>query len=182
MKLSINLASRRYLNQQSMKLIFSSIIMFLLLILAMQGNSYLQNRQQTLQYQAHLESLQKQLHGKLPERLTPEELAEQHQGFEQAEALLQRDAFRWTALFDRMETLLPNGVSLRSFNPDYDKNSLRINGVAKNLKNLQDLLDNLQSAQFSQVYLENQGEVDVDNGRGNKRKALSFSISLGGVF
>ena len=182
MKLSINLASRRYFNQQTLKLSFSCIIALLLLILAIQGNTYLQNHQQTLQYQAHLDSLQEQLRGKLPERLTPEELAEQHQAFEQARKLLQRDAFRWTALFDRMEGLLPAGVSLRSFNPDYGKNSLLINGVAKNLKNLQSLLDNLQSAQFKQVYLKNQGEVDVDNGRGDKRKALSFSISLEGVF
>ena len=182
MKLSINLASRRYFNQHVLKLILSCAIVLLLLILAMQGNTYLQNHQQALLYQTHLDSLQEQLRGKLPERLTPEELAEQHQAFEQAKKLLQRDAFRWTALFDRMEGLLPAGVSLRSFNPDYGKNSLLINGVARNLKNLQTLLDNLQSAQFNQVYLENQGEVDVDNGRGGKRKALSFSISLKGVF
>jgi type IV pilus assembly protein PilN len=71
---------------------------------------------------------------------------------------------------------------LRSFNPDYAKNSLSILGVAKTLAQLQALLDNLQAAQFQQVYLENQGEVDVDNGRGGKRKALSFSIRLEGVF
>lgn len=182
MKLSINLASRRHLNQQPLKLILSGIIVLLLLTLAMQGNTYLQNRQQLLQYRAHLNSLQEQLAGKLPKRLSPEEIAEQHQVYERVETLLQRDAFRWTALFDRMESLLPAGVSLRSFNPDYSKNSLLIHGVAKKLKNLQSLLDNLHTAQFNQVYLENQGEVDVDNGRGGKRKALSFSISLKGVF
>lgn len=182
MKLSINLASRRYLNQQALKLTLSCIIVLLLLILTIQGNTYLQNRQQALQYQTHLDSLQEQLRGKLPERLTPEELADQQQAYEQAETLLQRDAFRWTALFDRMEGLLPAGMSLRSFNPDYGKNSLLINGVAKNLKSLQTLLDNLQSTQFNRIYLENQGEVEVDDGRGGKRKALSFSISLKGVF
>ncbi len=182
MKLSINLASRRHLNQRLLRLILSGIIIILLLVLAVQGKSYLQNRQQALQYQAHLDSLQEQLQGKLPQRLTPEELAEQHQAYDQAEMLLQRDAFRWTALFDYMEGLLPVGVSLRSFNPDYGKNSLQINGVAKNLKSLQTLLNNLQSAQFNQVYLKNQGEVDVDDGRGGKRKALNFSISLKGEF
>ena len=182
MKLSINLASRRHLNQQVLKLTISCIIVLLLLILAIQGNTYLQNRQQALQYQVHLDSLQEQLRGKLPKRLTPEELANQRQAYKQAEILLQRDAFRWTALFDRMEGLLPDGVSLGNFNPDYGKSSLLINGVAKNLESLQILLDNLQSAQFNQVYLKNQGEVDVDNGRGGKRKALSFSISLEGVF
>lgn len=182
MKLSINLASRRYPNQQMLKLLLSCFIVLLLLILAIQGNAYLQNRQQALQYQAHLDALQEQLRGKLPKRLTPEELAEQRQAYQRAETLLQRDAFRWTVLFNRMEGLLPDGVSLRSFNPDYNKNSLHINGVAKNLKKLQMLLHNLQTAQFNQVFLENQGEVDVNDGRGGKRKALSFTISLKGVF
>ena len=182
MKLSINLASRHYPNQQALKMIFSGVIVLLFCVLAVQGKAYLDNHQLTLQYQEHLDSLQEQLHGKLPKRLTPEELSEQRQAYEQAEILLQRDAFRWTALFDRMENLLPDGVSLRSFNPDYGKNSLLINGVARNLKSLQNLLDNLQADQFEQVYLKNQREVEVDDGRGGKRTALGFSVSLGGVF
>ena len=182
MKLSINLASQRYLNQPVLKLIFSCAIFFLLVILALQGNAYLQNRQLSLQHQAHLETLREQLRGKLPERLTAKDLAAQRQKYHQAEALLQRDAFRWTGLFDRMENLLPDGVSLRSFNPDYVKNSLSILGVARTLPQLQALLDNLQAAQFQQVYLENQGEVEVDNGRDGKRMVLSFSIRLEGVF
>jgi len=182
MKLSINLASQRHINQPAMRVILSSFILLLLIILAMQGNSYLKNRQQAQQHQSHIDSLQEQLRGKLPKRLTAEELAEQSQTYEQAATLLQRDAFRWTALFDRMEKLLPEGVSLRSFNPDYNKNSLLINGVARNLTSLQQLLDQLQSEQFKQVYLNQQGEIEVDNGRGGEQTALSFSISLGGVF
>ena len=182
MKLFINLASRRHLNQQALKLTLSCIIVLLLLILVIQGNTYLQNRQLTLQYQDHLDSLQEQLLGKLPKQMTADELAAQRQGYNRAETLLQRDSFRWTVLFDQMENLLPAGVSIRSFNPDYGKNSLLLNGVAKKLKNLQYLIDNLQSAQFNQVYLKNQGETEVDDGRGGKRTALSFSISLEGVF
>lgn len=182
MKIAINLASQRYLNQPVLKIILSCAIVFLLIVLVLQGNAYLKNRQLSLQHQAHLETLQEQLRGKLPERLTAEELAEQQQTYHRAEALLQRDAFRWTGLFDRMENLLPDGVSLRSFNPDYANNSLSIHGVARALTQLQALLDNLQTAQFQQVYLDNQGEVEVDNGRGGKRKALSFSIRLKGVF
>ena len=182
MKLSINLASRRYFNQRKLKLVLSSIIVCLLLILAIQVNTYLQNRQLALQYQSHIDSLQEQMRGKLPKRLTPDELAVQRQEYKQAESLLQKNSFRWTDLFSRMETLLPDGVSLRSFNPDYNKNSLLIYGVARNLKKLQNLLDNLHNSQFKQVYLKNQGEVDVDDGRGGKRVALSFSIALEGIF
>lgn len=182
MKILINLASQRYLNQPALRLILSGVILLQLVVLTLQGNAYLKNRQLSMQHRAHLETLQEQLRGKLPERLTTEELAAQRQSYQRAEALLQRDAFRWTGLFDRMEKLLPDGVSLHGFNPDYAKNSLSILGVARTLAELQALLDNLQAAEVQQVYLENQGEVEVDNGRGGKRKALSFSIRLEGVF
>ena len=182
MKLSINLASRRYPNERALKIGLSSLVILLLLVLAVQGSVYLENHLLSQQYQSHLDSLREQLRGELPKQLTVKELEEQRQDYKWVVTLLQRDAFHWTKLFDRMERLLPEGVSLLSFKPDYDKSSLLINGVAKNLKNLQSLLDNLHSGRFEHVYLKNQGEVEVDNGHGGKRTALSFSISLKGIF
>ncbi|WP_321372490.1 PilN domain-containing protein [uncultured Desulfuromusa sp.] len=182
MKLLINLASERHLNQLAVRLTLSVFMVLLLLVLAIEGSTYLKCRQLAQQYQTHLDALQEQLRGKQPQRLSAEELAEQQQAYHQAELLLQRDAFRWTVLFDRIEGLLPDGVSLRSFNPDYGKNSLLVTGVARNLPNLQELLDHFQAEAFHQVYLKNQVEVDVDDGHGGKRSALSFSLSVEGVF
>ena len=45
---------------------------------------------------------------------------------------------------------------------------------------LRERIDRLEEERFSQVYLQQQGTVDVDDGRGGKRPALSFSISLTG--
>lgn len=182
MKLSINLASYRHLNQRAVKLILSALMVLLLLVLAIEGNTYLKSRQLASQYRTHIDALQQQLRGKQPQRLSAEELAEQQQAYHQAKLLLQRDAFRWTALFDRIERLLPEGVSLRSFNPDYNKNNLLITGVAKNLQNLQELLDQIHAGQFHQVYLKSQNEVEVDDARGGKRLALGFTLSVEGVF
>ena len=182
MKLSINLASRRHVNQRSLSLIFTVVILLLLGVLLLQGKVYLRDRQLAMTYQAHLDELQGQLQGKLPERLDPNDIAEQRKAYAQAQTFLQRDAFRWTALFDRMEQLLPDGISLTTFLPDYDKNSLAINGLARDLESLQAFLDQLQTNQFQQVYLQNQGEVSIEDGRSGKMTALSFSINLAGVF
>ena len=182
MKLSINLASRRHINQSALKLFLSVTVILLVLLLGVQIKQSLQDWQLSINYQSHLDTLQEQLQGKLPERLSTAELAQQQQVYDQAKTLLQRDAFRWTALFDRMELLLPSGVSLRSFKPGYDMNILMIAGVAKDLKSLQDLLDNLQKEKFHQVFLKNHSEVKVNDGLGGSRTALSFSISLKGVF
>lgn len=182
MKLTINLASRRHLNQKMLNMTYSLFILLLLFTLLIQGKSFLDDYRLAKTYQSHLAALQVDLQGKLPERTDPKELAEQRQTYNHAKELLQRDSFRWTELFDRMERILPDGVSLKSFNPDYEKNSLAINGTARSLENLQILLDQIHAENFQQVYLKRQGEVLVDDGRGAKITALSFSISLSGVF
>jgi len=182
MKLSINLASRRYVNQRAMGLFFAVLLFALICILLLQGNSWLQDYRLEQSYRTHLAELQKELGGALPERLSPAEIANRRQLYEQADVLLTRDAFRWTALFDRMERLMPGGISFLGFSPEYEKNSLKIRGVARDLAALQRLLDNLYGDGFGQIFLENQGETTVDDGRGGKKTALNFTLSLEGVF
>lgn len=182
MKLAINLASRRQLNQRLLNLTYNFSTLLLIFVLLVQGKALFDDYTLAKTYQLHLDAMQQELLGKQPEKVDQKEIAEQLQSYNRAKNLLQRDAFRWTALFDRMEILLPEGVSLRSFRPDYGKNSLAINGVARSLNNLQIFLDKLQKDNFQQVYLKKQGEVSADDGRGGKITALSFSISLTGVF
>lgn len=182
MKLSINLASRHYVNQRAVGLFFSVAFIFLIVVLFMLGRSYLSDYRLAQTYRSHLSELKGQLHGEVPERIDPQQLADQQNEYDLVRKLLQRDAFRWTVLFDRMELLLPDGVRLLSFNPNYEKSSLNINGLAKNLKSLQQLLDNLQSEGFDPVYLNNQGQTEVGDGRGGKRTALTFTINLGRIF
>jgi type IV pilus assembly protein PilN len=182
MKLSINLASQRHMNQGLVQLGFVVLLILLVVLLTFQGVSYLKGYRLSQIYQSHLDELQLQLQGKQPERVDPQAIAERQLSYDQARRLLMRDSFRWTALFDRMEALLPAGVSLLSFNPDYEKKSLQVNGLAKDLKSLQALLDSLENEKFEPVYLNGQGQTNVDDGRGKKRVALTFTISLGRIF
>lgn len=182
MKLSLNLASKRHVNRRALNLGFGLVALVLVVVLILHSQIYVQDRRLMAAYQAHLDDLQTQLHGKLPERMNPATLKEQRIAYEQAKNLLERDAFQWTALFDRMESLLPEGVILTSFNPDYAQNSLKINGIARDLGHLQELIDRLYSSDFTQVYLHSQAEESIEDGQGNKRSALSFSFSLRGGF
>ncbi|WP_303720349.1 PilN domain-containing protein [Malonomonas rubra] len=182
MRLTLNLASRRYVNERALKLFCLALTLLLVLLLILQGQLLLQSREHNLAFRANIEKLQVQLSGKIPERFTKEQIAVQQQEFAQAKAILQQDAFRWTALFDRMEKLLPKNVSITSFSPNYKSGSLMINGVAKNLIDLQDLLDNLHADSFSQVFLKNQSQIEVLDYQDQKHLAIQFSIQLEGVF
>jgi len=182
MRLTLNLASRRYINERALKLACLAITALLVLILLLQGRTVLQSQQPNLARQAEISKLEEQLQGKLPKRFSKEEIVVQQQNLAMARELLEVDAFRWTALFDRLEGLLPRNVSISSLNPNYKAKSLVISGVARNLIDLQDLLDNLHGDSFEQVYLKNQSQIEVLDYQEKKRPALAFSIQLQGVF
>lgn len=182
MKLTLNLASRRYVNERALKLGCLMLLAILVMLLLLQIQTYLQSRELNLNYQANIEKLGEQLQGKIPKRFTKEQIVVQQQDFALAKSLLQKDAFRWTALFDRIERLLPENVSIRSFNPNYKAGSLGITGVARNLIDLQDLLDNLHADSFEQVFLKSQNQIEVNDYKDDKQPALAFSILLEGVF
>lgn len=182
MKLTLNLASRRYVNERALKWACLFLSFVLLLLLMVQAQTYLQSREQALKYKTTIEKLEQQLRGKVPKRFTKEQIVAQQHDFSQAENLLRKDAFRWTALFDRLEDLLPENVSIRSFSPNYKEGSLVISGVAKNLIDLQDLLDNLHADSFQQVFLRSQNQIEVVDYQEQKKTALAFSILLEGVF
>jgi len=182
MKLSLNLASRRYVNQRALKRFYLLLSLLLVLVLTFQTKSYLQGRSEIESVRSSLAQLRQQLQGGTVESLSAEQIDAQQRRFRQAQVLLQRDAFRWTALFDRLEKRLPAGASVRSFNPDYAQKSLVLTGVVRGLNDLQQLLDNLHAEHFQQVFLQSQNRVEVSDGAGGKRSALSFSIKLEGVF
>ncbi len=182
MKLTLNLASRTYVNERALSLGCLILALMLVVLLLFQARAVLQERERNLSYQKEISTLETQLSSKLPKQFSKEQLATQQEAFQQAQELLQRDAFRWTALFDRLEKLLPEHVSLKNLNPNYQKGSLTIEGVARQLGDLQQLLDNLHAEEFKQVFLTGQSSVDVDDFAGNKRPALQFSILLEGVF
>ncbi len=120
--------------------------------------------------------------GMVPAVSEPVDLSAAYQEYDSARELLLRDSFRWTELFDRMEGLLPEGIGLSSFQPEYQTDSLRIDGVARDLQHLQALLDNLLTGEFSQVYLRQQSRTAIRDAGGGSRSALNFSIELTGVF
>jgi len=181
MKLTLNLASRRYYDQELVRRWLYSLLSVLLLLLVFQGYQWFTTRQQILIHQASVEELRKDL-GLQPDLMTPEALTDRYTDYRTAQQLLQRDSFRWTELFDRFEHLLPEGISLRSFQPDYKGNSLRVEGVARDLRHLQALLDHLLADHFTQVYLRQHSNIQVSDGRGGQRSALSFTLEIEGVF
>lgn len=182
MRLTLNLASRRYVNERALKWGYFLLALLLIAILFFQVRTTLHNRRLNLAYHSEIASLKGQLGDSSPVRFSAAQIAAQKQAFSRAQAMLQEDAFRWTALFDRMEGLLPNPVSLRSFSPNYKDGSLLLTGVARELNDLQQLLNNLHADTFEQVFLQSQRQVSGDGLDKGAPRAIEFTLRLEGVF
>ncbi len=186
MKFNLNLASRRYINKRALLYGFIAALCMLLLFAGWElntliaGNNALQLNQQRL---AETNRQLQRLRGEPIKTLSPEERATLEREFSAVADLLTLDAFRWTELLDRMEKMLPEGVSLKGFSPDYKKKSLNLIGDARSLKKMRLFLDRLlKNESFKQVYLKSHSRIKVRDYADNERDAISFSLQLEGVF
>ena len=186
MKLNLNFANRRYINRKVVSRAYWIIASVLILMLVWFVKESLLAQENLGKMESQLAALEQdefELLGTKSVPLDSQRLEEIRQQFDRNQKLLDQDSFRWTELFDRIEVLLPQGVSIRGFSPDYEEKTLAIEGVAQNLTSLQELLDRLlESDSISNAYLNRHATIKVNDTKGNEYSALSFSVNLEGVF
>jgi type IV pilus assembly protein PilN len=186
MKLNLNLASRRYVNNRLVTYGFLGSALLLVLLALWFGQTLVSQRGKIALYQQQAQETSRQLNrlrGEPQKPLSVAERAALEEQFTQAQHLLKRDAFRWTALLDQMEGLLPDGVSLAGFRPDYAKNRLALTGRARSLDEMRAFLDRLlKDRRFKRVFLQNHSRIMVKDYANQERQAIAFSLELDGVF
>jgi len=186
MKLNLNFASRSYINRKAIRKLYWLVVSVLLCFFIWSVIQILLTQTQIQQNRNQLEALQQdeyELLGTESVALDSKRIEEIRSEFARDQKLLEQDSFRLTALFDRIEELLPSGISIRAFRPDYDNNAISIEGVAKDLSSLQTFLDRLHGSTFiTDVYLQRHAETKVHDAKGNEQLALQFSVNVEGVF
>lgn len=172
MKLTLNLATRRYLN---MRLLNASLLGAFLLL----GGLLLFNVRQVAYNQAELGRLKNLVATGGSSRpgqptVTPEQMKALEAKIGSANAVIARKSVNWLSLLDRLEEVVPDGVALTQLEPSQREQLLKVNGVARTFSNLRALLENMErSKNFSEVYLLAQSETKV----GLTQKGISFSIT-----
>jgi Tfp pilus assembly protein PilN len=186
MKFTLNLASRRYANNRALKYAYIAALCLLALYGVWELNSLVSSYSSLQQSNLRLLEVEQQhqaLTGGPVKTLSAAERTQLENEFDVARELLVQDAFRWTELLDRMEKLLPKGVSLGGFRPDFKKRSLALSGRARDLKAMRVFLDRLlKNDSFKKVYLKNHSRIKVRDYADMERDAITFSIQLEGVF
>jgi len=94
-----------------------------------------------------------------------------------ANSLLNKRAFDWLLLFNHMEAVVPDGVSLSAIEPGKGR-ELRITGYARQFSGLRKFIENLEGAKtFSDVYL-----VSHKDDQTPEQKSFSFSITCKAIY
>lgn len=97
-----------------------------------------------------------------------------------ANSVIEKKAYDWIALLDRLEQVVPDGVAISSIEPDPKNERLRLSGVAKNFTNLRIFMERLEDSKFfTDLYLMSQGNVKLGDVKqsGNASEGITFSLT-----
>jgi type IV pilus assembly protein PilN len=171
MRLTINLATRRYINMRQLDagLAVCFIILGTLLVFKVREAAY---------NQAELGRIAKLNAGadRRPGAAPVSEVKLQALGarIRFANTLIDKKSMNWLNLLDRLEEVVPTGVVLTQIEPSPRDRQLKITGLAHSFANLRQLLENMeQSKNLSEVYLLSQSEVKV----GLTQQGLNFAVT-----
>lgn len=190
MKLTLNLASRPYVNRRALYVAYAALAATMVLLLVANMVYAVRLRAAGEQARQRLAALggQGTAVGDVV-RVSPEALKQQQESVAFANDILRRDSFRWTRLLDNLEASAVEGIAIRALQPDHKDRSLQVKGAARGVDELRRYIDQLMaSGHFSEVYLLEQSREKAEKG-GSATKSevpqpagISFSIVLRGAF
>ena len=83
----------------------------------------------------------------------------------------------------QLEELVPEGVALRSIQPDFKAGSLALQGVSDDVSQLRDFLDQLVADErLGDVTLLQQSRIQVKDPSGKESTVVAFSVAVKGAF
>jgi Tfp pilus assembly protein PilN len=186
MKLSLNLASRSYINRRPLYAFYAVLLAALIVMLGLNVSYYFRTQAQAGQLRVRMDQLNQTLakeHSGRTVKFTQAEYDSLLKEIAFANGILKKDSFRWTELLNHLEKVVPDGVRIRGIEPNFKENVLNLTGVARKVEDLQVFLDHLiQSPNFREAYLMQQSRTTFKDKSGREREAVNFTIVLKGVF
>lgn len=186
MRPTLNLATRTYVNRRALYMLYTFLVGAGVFSLVLNGIYFYRLQRQYQQvsgYLGEVEGAFAKLQGENSGNISPAALKKQQETILFANELLAQDSFRWTAMLDRLEAVVPEGVSINSITPDYKNRELRLNGNALNVSRLQTFIDQIvASDDFAEVYLLNQAQSETRERTGQVRSVVNFSLVMKGAF
>lgn len=173
MELKINLATRYFIDQRRLLFATIAVVFSLLLITTYNVTQLGANAGRLKRVQADLAVLQARFDASA-KGVSAGDYQRLLKHIAAANQLLAAKSNDWLAVLERLETVVPDGVTLSAVEPNRADGTLRLSGLARNFSALKMLMENLESAPFaSAVFLQSQGQISA----GATQQGLSFTVT-----
>ncbi len=173
MQFTINLATKTYINQKQLTwaLAAGSIVLLFFLLINIKIFDFNAGEIHRL---TKIEADSAAKHVATRRTVTEEEYTRLLASIKQANGIIERKAFNWLILLDRLESVVPAGVSLSAVEPGVKEQTLKLSGTALHFKNLRQFMENLEASMFfTDVFLLDQGEAKASE----NQKGTTFNIT-----
>ena len=174
MRLTINLATRIYIDMKRLNFFIAGTLVFLTLLMLFNAS----NIAAGFKEKGRLKHGITVLEGKTREIKSAAVPEQKYQALlasiSFANGIIERKTFDWLMLFNRLESVVPEGIAISSIEPSPKDKGLRLAGVAKNFGNLRKFVENLEESKFfTEIYLVSQSDAQGLDGQ----KATGFNIT-----
>jgi type IV pilus assembly protein PilN len=173
MRLTINLSTRTYINARQLNLVLLVLILLLTGFLFVNVLGISSKAGEIARIRGEMDSLDRK--SGTDRRPVPEQDYKRVMTqIRFANEIINKKAFSWLSLIDRLEAVTPDGIAFTIIEPDPKKQSLKLAGSTLSFSRLRQLLENMeQTPGFSDIYLVSQNQTSV----GEKQKGISFTIT-----
>jgi type IV pilus assembly protein PilN len=173
MRLTINLATRTYINTRIVTLSLASVGTVLAVILLVAVSGLVTDAGTVRKLTDDIAVLDgKQRAGEQP--VNPGDYQALLDQVRFANGVIERKTVNWLQIFDRFESVVPDGVALTSIQPNIKNREIKVSGVALSFGKIRTLIESMESSkEFSDVFLTSQAERrGADN-----QKLMTFTFS-----
>jgi type IV pilus assembly protein PilN len=179
MRLTINLATRIYINTKRLNLFIAGAVTLLTLLLLFN----ISNVATDFAEMRRLENETAALEGKASSAQSAVVPDKEYQTLlariRLANGIIEKKTFNWLALLDKLEVVVPDGIALVSIEPNPKDGILKLAGIAKNFGSLRKFMENLEDSKyFTEVYLVSQAETQVSAGQ----KGINFTVTAKALY
>ena len=174
MRLTINLATRIYINMRRLNLFIAGAFILLTLLLLVNARNIAEGFVEKGKLSHGIKVLEGSARETKNTAVPEKEYHALLASIKFANGIIEKKSFDWLTLFDKLESVVPEGIAIASIEPSPKDNGLKLAGMAKNFGNLRKFMENLEESKlFTEVYLVSQSNIQGQDGR----NGTGFSIT-----
>jgi type IV pilus assembly protein PilN len=179
MRLTINLATRFYINTRRLNFLIAGAVILLTLLLLFNVSNMATDFAEMRRLKDEMAALEGKTRSAQSAVVPDKEYQALLAKIRFANGIIENKTFNWLALLDKLEVVVPDGISLVLIEPIPKDGGLKLAGIAKNFGNLRKFMENLEDSKFfTEVYLVSQAETQVSTGQ----KGINFMITAKALY